>query len=72
MTDAKELPLKGRIKIRSSQSLLDGLIGTAAIDPKTQLLIMQLTEDAPQADLEVADQIRIPLISITFIQDLDN
>ena len=57
----------GLVRIRSNQSLLDGLVGKAQLITADHLIDLTLTEESPQADLEIGDMILIPLASITFI-----
>ena len=57
----------GIVRIRSNQSLLDGLVGNARLISADHLIDLTLTEEAAQADLEIGDNILIPIASITFI-----
>lgn len=60
----------GLVKMRSNQSLLDGLTGKTNFVCDNNMIEMELTEDAPQADLDKGDHIFVPLVSITFLQKL--
>lgn len=61
----------GSVRIRSNQSLLDGLVGKGRLISADHLIELTLSEEAPQADLEIGDHILIPLDSVTFIHRVD-
>jgi hypothetical protein len=60
-----------KARIRSSQSFLDGLVGAAVLHSEQRIIALTLSEEAPQADLEIGDVIYIPVTNITFLQDLE-
>jgi hypothetical protein len=63
------LPAGTEVVIHSQHATIDGLTGKASVLEKENMLRLELTEDAPMADLENGAIVYLPLANILYLTE---